>query len=367
MEYVQHKHRHSEESYFVYDFDELRRLLQLWKSRLPNVTPYYAVKCNPDKHVLSLLADHGVNFDCASMTEIETVLSLHIDNSRILFANPCKRTCDLQRAYELGIQTMTFDSVCELEKIAKINPYAILILRIYANDPSAQCVLSNKFGAYEEEWQPILARAQELDMSIIGVSFHVGSGASDAKVYYHALEQAHKLVQLGKEYGHNMDIIDIGGGFSVRTFDAIAKEVERGCKAFFPNDEFTVIAEPGRLFVETIATLYTKIIGIREVRGHTYYWITDSLYGSFNCIVYDHALPKPFVEPNAKEVRLSTVYGPTCDGMDVIMKDVMLPPMKVGDTLTFPSMGAYTIAGGSCFNGIPFPKAKKYYVSETIA
>lgn len=366
MEYIQHKHRHSEESYFVYDLDELRRLVALWKSSMPNVTPYYAVKCNPDRHVLSLLADLGVNFDCASMAEIDTVLSLHVDSSRILFANPCKRKCDLQRAYELGIQTLTFDSICELEKIAAILPYANLILRIYANDPTAQCVLSNKFGAYEEEWQPILARAQDLNMSIVGVSFHVGSGAADATVYYHALQQAHTLVQLGREYGHNMEIIDIGGGFSRKTLDAISAEVSRGCDAFFPNDEFTVIAEPGRLFVETVATLHTKVIGVRKVRGHTYYWITDSLYGSFNCIVYDHASPKPLIETE-KDLHISTVYGPTCDGFDVVMKDIELPNMEVGDTLTFPNMGAYTVAGGSHFNGIPFPKAKKYYVSETIA
>lgn len=366
MEYIQHKHRHSEESYFVYDFDELKRLVKMWKMRLPNVTPYYAVKCNPDKRILSFLAEQGIHFDCASMSEIETVLSLHVDSSRILFANPCKRKCDLHRAYELGIQNMTFDSICELEKIANIIPYANLILRIYANDPSAQCVLSNKFGAYEEEWQKILARAEELDMSIVGVSFHVGSGASDAKVYYHALQQAHTLVQMGKDYGHNMDIIDIGGGFSVRTFDAIAQEVEKGCEDFFPNDEFHVIAEPGRLFVETVATLYTKIIGKREVRGHTYYWITDSLYGSFNCIVYDHANPQPQIASGDK-TTISTIYGPTCDGFDIIMKDVLLPPLDVGNTITFPNMGAYTIAGGSCFNGIPFPNAKKYYVSETIA
>ena len=48
----------------------------------------------------------------------------------------------------------------------------------------------------------------------------------------------------------------------------------------------------------------------------------------------------------------STVFGPTCDGLDVVLRDAPLPELAVGDWLVFPKMGAYTLAGACDFNGM---------------
>jgi len=58
---------------------------------------------------------------------------------------------------------------------------------------------------------------------------------------------------------------------------------------------------------------------------------------------------------------VSSVWGPTCDGLDRLLKDVMLPELQDGDWLYFKDMGAYTLAAGSCFNGIPRPRV--YYIA----
>ena len=85
------------------------------------------------------------------------------------------------------------------------------------------------------------------------------------------------------------------------------------------------------------------------------YWISDGLYGSMNCLVYDHAVlsPKPlYMVPNANQnTYSSTLFGPTCDGLDCVVRDVDLPLMHNGDWVLFPCMGAYTMAAGSDFNG----------------
>jgi len=88
------------------------------------------------------------------------------------------------------------------------------------------------------------------------------------------------------------------------------------------------------------------------------YYLSDGLYGSFNNIVFDHAKPLP-LSMKASEVKSrSTLFGPTCDSIDVVCKDIDLPEMEIGDWLYFVNMGAYTIASASSFNGFHPPNAK---------
>ena len=56
----------------------------------------------------------------------------------------------------------------------------------------------------------------------------------------------------------------------------------------------------------------------------------------------------------------STVFGPTCDSMDVLSRGVLMPKMNIGDWMYFQNMGAYTSAAASTFNG--FPTTEKFYV-----
>lgn len=50
-----------------------------------------------------------------------------------------------------------------------------------------------------------------------------------------------------------------------------------------------------------------------------------------------------------------SIWGPTCDGLDRIVEQCNLPDMQVGDWLVFETMGAYTVAASSTFNGFQRP------------
>jgi ornithine decarboxylase len=358
-----------EDSIYLYDLTKLKKLYNQWKTFFPYIKPHYAVKCNPDIEILKTLAACGASFDCASPAEILTVLNLKVSPRRIIYANPCKRNQDIAFALERGIQYTTFDSLCELDKLNRIAPEMKLILRLYANDPTAQCILSNKFGAFRNEWESILQRGRELNMNIVGVSFHVGSGACNPDAFSEGISQSRELFDIAKRYGYDMNILDIGGGFSYKNVDKMSKSINYAIDKNFPKEEFTnlkCIAEPGRYFAETIAVLFTKIIGLRERDDTIDYWITDSLYGSFNCILYDHIhlQPEPMNLDNEGAIveMKTTLWGPTCDGFDKIVSDYMLPKMSCGDWLEWKNMGAYTIAGSCDFNGIALTQPKKLYV-----
>ena len=103
-------------------------------------------------------------------------------------------------------------------------------------------------------------------------------------------------------------------------------------------------------------------LGQQHADSSVSYYINDGLYGSFNSILFDHAVPIPrkFVAPGTAtsepvETFPSTLFGPTCDGLDCVAKNVALPRMERDDWFFFEDMGAYTNVGGCRFNGMPSP------------
>jgi ornithine decarboxylase len=337
------------DSFYTLDLSVLRKVYEEWARVLPHVKPYYAVKCNPSPQIIETLANVGSNFDCASPVEIQQVLDIGVGPDRILYANPCKRIEDIVFAKERDVRLSTFDSECELRKMATHFPECKLILRIRADDPKARCPLGNKYGAEEREWDVLLFTARTLGLDVVGISFHVGSFASSPKVFSLALAKAKKAARIAKKYGFDPNIIDIGGGFSSAT----------GLPKIKPLKGASLIAEPGRFFVERVMELHTPVMGVKG-SGIT---ISESLYGAFNCILFDHAQPK------IKEARDQfgnkitgppvhrTIFGSTCDGSDIIYKEYEVPEgTGLGSWLTWENMGAYTCAAASCFNGLPFDK-----------
>lgn len=132
------------------------------------------MKCNSDVNFLRYLDRLGVNFDCASQGEIELILSLGVDSSRIIFAHPCKSISALHFAAKQGIRWATFDNIDELEKVKQHSPQIGLLLRIFAEDDGAKVCLGDKFGAPWNTTVALLKRARELHLQIVGVSFHIG-------------------------------------------------------------------------------------------------------------------------------------------------------------------------------------------------
>ena len=346
------------DTHYVLDLDVVRSAYKTWTTLFPTVKPYYAVKCNPDPVLVRTLAELGCGFDCASPREIELTKDI-VHPARIIYANPCKRPDDIRYASREAIQRTTFDSICEVEKMARYAPSMELVLRIRADDPTAVCTLGNKYGAGESDWYTLIERARELRLGITGVSFHVGSGARSTRAYADAIYTAARAIDVLKEYGYTPKLVDIGGGFSSNMDIEDAAECINDALKETGLDQYEVIAEPGRFFAENAVTLYTPVIGTKE--GSV--TIDESLYGAFNCMLMDHAEPEPVVDEDL-ELENVTLFGSTCDGADIIARSISLPVgLKLGDVLEWKRMGAYTMAATTNFNGIPFNQRQIVYVN----
>lgn len=164
------------------------------------------------------------------------------------------------------------------------------------------------------------------------------------------------------------------------------------------ENKFKIIAEPGRYYACSAFTLCVSVIAKRvmnqspaqqkldlevyaqnaaddldkmDTSKSIMYYINDGVYASFNCLFYDHAECFPILvddrhhSTDASSAKLfkSSIWGPTCDGLDVVVKECLLPELKSEEFMVFKNMGAYTLSGAVAFNGIPL--ARCIYVAST--
>jgi ornithine decarboxylase len=274
----------------------------------PRVEPFYAIKCNPDPVIVQTLAVLGCNFDCASRNEIRLVQDTCSQLSRqpdIIFANPCKPVSHLIESVARGVRLVTFDNAAEVAKCASVSGKIELVLRIITDDRGSQCRLSSKYGAPRGKWRPLLAAAKQHGLTVVGVSFHVGSGCRDATKYLKPLQDAREIFDMAEtEFGMKLQLVDIGGGFPGEThsiwnpvvaidevdddggdtlegkpsndngeadknrfmfFQEIAQQVAPMIDELFPPESgIRIISEPGRYFTAAAATLCCSVISCRS-------------------------------------------------------------------------------------------------------
>ncbi|KAK7310998.1 hypothetical protein RJT34_08834 [Clitoria ternatea] len=360
----------------VLNLGVVKDLMDKWAAKLPTVQPFYAVKCNPNISLIDTLAALGSNFDCASKAEIEMVLSLGVSPDRIIYANPCKSESHIKYAASVGVNITTYDSKYEVEKIRKCHPKCDLLLRIKApGDSGARSCLGLKYGALPEEVPELLQVAHNAGLRVTGVSFHIGSGGADSQAYHGAIASSKNAFNTASKLGlPRMRFLDIGGGFtSGPSFEVAALKINVAIQTIFKDEEgLVVIGEPGRYLAEKAFTLASRVIG-KRVRGKTReYWIDDGIYGTLSNIIFDYATVTctPLAcssnpqNPTCRDLKTyaSTVFGPTCDSVDTVLRDYQLPELQVNDWLVFPNMGAYTTSSGTKFNGF-CSAAKRTYLA----
>lgn len=377
-----------EDSFFVADLGQIARSAKLWQEKLPNVHAHYAVKCNTDLKVIKLLGEMGVNFDCASKNEIDTVLALGFTADRIVYANPCKTNSFIRHAHGCGVNLTTVDNGQELRKLKQFHPECGILIRIATDDETATCRLSTKFGCtIDSAINELLPLAKELDLNVKGIAFHVGSGAKDFSSIYKAIEDSRTIFNEAiNNFGFDMSVLDIGGGFETHSFHESSEMVRFSLDKFFPTPfvnkhNIRFIAEPGRFMVSNAFTLATHIIARRDLSAklkqlndiEAMIYINDGVYGNLNCILFDHYQPTPHVLKHGGKYYYGnhntqvkgwdfSIWGPTCDGLDCVSsRSSLCADVKVGDWLYFSNLGAYTSAATTSFNGFK-GVAKTIYV-----
>ncbi|XP_053685862.1 ornithine decarboxylase 1-like [Sabethes cyaneus] len=366
----------TEEPIHVLYLDDVVEKHRHWMQQLPQVKPFYAIKSNDNPALVQTLATLGTGFDCASKGEIDKVLAAGVSPDRIIFAQPAKPIAALLHAKKHGIKLMTFDGKHELDKIKSHYPEAHLVLRFRYDSDQVFAQLGKKFGCDPgSEALDLLRYAKELELNVIGLSFHIGSGTKDYCCFEAAIEVAKKIFDSAKCIGYDFTLLDIGGGFPGAKhlpIDPYAEHINRAIDKHFSQDEHvTFIAEPGRYYAASAVTIITHVLAKRmlsdeEGKELMYYYINDGIFGSFYSAGHEAQPVYPVIwKPNPSTKLQSWIWGPSCDGLDVFCKDIPLPELDIGDFILFENAGAYSIVIASQFNGFPLPRVEVYVSQST--
>jgi len=359
----------------VIDHQEIRRNFRSFRRHLPRVQAYYAVKANPAPEIVRTLYRAGASFDVASLPEFMLVYR-NVKRlpakarqdfvwDKIVYANPIKPEETL-RALDRYRPLVTFDNQAELAKIRKHAPHAGLALRLRVPNTGSVVELSSKFGCDPGDAVFLIDQAFRIGLVVEGLSFHVGSQCTNFENFVQALNMAAAVRKEALSRGHDIRILDIGGGFPVpydrhvKPISALARVVNAEIDRLFPKDT-EILAEPGRYMVATAATAIARVIGKAVRDGRVCYYIDDSVYHTYSGSIFDH------IQYHLKAIKrgkteISAVFGQTCDGLDTISRAEDLPDLAIGDLVYSENIGAYSNASATWFNG--FPPARVVHVNQ---
>jgi len=339
------------------DCDVLRAQYRALQAALPTVRLYYAIKSLPHPDALAALAAEGASFDMATSGEITMLRQIGANPAATIHTHPIKRDQDIRDALDFGCEVFVVDNIDELAKFERYADRARLLLRVSFRGEGVVSDLSRKFGCDPAAVPWLLTEASRLGLSVIGLSFHVGSQSPTPDAHVAAIEACRTWYEENSLAGTSaLGVLDIGGGFPAN-YDGTQRQQDfygpiREALSSYP-DHVEVIAEPGRVLSAPAMTSVNTVIGRAQRADLMWYYLDDGVYGAYSGQIYDHALYPLTVFSDEPGSQPSVLAGPTCDSIDVIREDVSLPELEIGDLVIGRQMGAYTLASASEFNSIP--------------
>src|SRR6267378_2378493 len=329
--------------FLLIDSTIVREKTRRFTAAMPRVLPHYAVKANPDPRILKLMLEQGAAFEIASIAELDLLLALGVSAADVYYSNPVKSRDQIAHAASRGVLWYVIDSVEELKKIQSIKADARLYLRIDTPNIGSDWPLAGKFGAHASEVRDIVVTAARLKVDLAGVAFHVGSQCRNPENWRVGIEKSRAVFDQMQKAGLNPRLLNIGGGFPVRHVK--------------PIPAIEVIGEAGRFLVSDAGYFVCRIMGTATRANKRWMHLDAGLFGGI--IETAEGLKYKVRTDRAGPDVPWNVAGPTCDSIDVVMRDEPLPSdLQEGDYIYLRNAGAYTTAYASNFNGFPLPEIR---------
>jgi diaminopimelate decarboxylase len=344
----------------VYCEGTIRSQVRAYREAAPGALVVYGTKAFANVALLRLLAEEGVGADVSTLGELAFARAAGIPGERIVFHGNSKSAEELLAAAEAGA-LVVLDGPGEADAAAGAGVRRVLVRLT----PGVEAVThrsiqtaheESKFGLAPDAAEREVGRARELGLEVEGVHVHVGSQLGRVDESLLALERALAFLE---RLRWRPDILDLGGGLGVRhnreeqlpsVAEFVGPLVER-----IP-DGVTPILEPGRSLVGRAGVTLYRIGSVKESGGITYAAIDGGMSDNPRPQLYG-ARYEALLANRADELP-SGVYriaGKHCESGDVLIEAAELPEPRLGDVLAVPATGAYTLALGSTYNGVPRP------------
>jgi diaminopimelate decarboxylase len=344
----------------VYCEQTIRSQVRAYREAAPGALVVYGTKAFANVALLRLLAEENVGADVSTLGELAFARAAGIPGERIVFHGNNKSEEELRAAAEAGA-LVVLDAPGEADAAVAAGVRRVLVrltpgVEAVTHRSIQTAHAESKFGLAPDAAEREVARARELGLEVEGVHVHVGSqlGRPDESVL--ALERVLRFLE---RLDWTPRVLDLGGGLGVRhnldeTLPSVAEFV--GPLVDRVPAGVSLILEPGRSLVGRAGVTLYRIGSVKESGGVTYAAIDGSMSDNPRPQLYG-ARYEALLANRADELP-SGVYriaGKHCESGDVLIEAAELPEPRPGDLLAVPATGAYTLALGSTYNGVPRP------------
>jgi len=365
----------------LYVFDELSlrqrcsEFKQEFSQRYTDTTVIYASKAFISKALAIIFREEGLGLDVVSAGEISIARSAGFPPNKVYFHGNNKSAEELRLALEWGIGCIVVDNFHELTMLDEIagerGDKPDILLRLspgidpHTHQYNATGIIDSKFGFTLSTWDEAVTTALAApNLSLLGLHFHLGSGIFEIEPYQNAIEVVLNFAAaMKRKHSFELKELDIGGGFAAQyvletappPISAYAELITstltgkcRELKLPLPR----LVIEPGRSIVARAGLALYTVGVVKEIPGVRTYVSVDggmadnirpALYGARHEVVVANRMAKG-------EAGIVTIAGKFCESGDILIKDVVLPPLTPGDIIAVPDCGAYCLPLGSNYN-----------------
>jgi len=329
----------------------------------------FAVKANSNQAIIGALGKMGAGADVVSEGELRRALLAGIPADKIVYSGVAKTTREMRFALQQDIFQFNIESEQELEILNEValseGKQAAIAFRINPDiDARTHAKIStgkasNKFGISWTRAHKAYARAAELPgIRVQGIDIHIGSQLTELEPFGAAFRCLAELTVKLRGQGHDISVLDIGGGLGIDYGDGEPPPPSIDDYAALANDLLghlgcRILVEPGRSLVGDAGILLSRVIYLKDGEKDHFLIIDAGMNDLLRPSMYDAFHDIVPCRLDDKESCLYQVVGPICETGDTFARDRKLPKMKAGDLLAIKDVGAYGATMSSTYNTRP--------------
>ena len=355
--------------FYLYSAATIERHFNAYRDALKDVPHLicYAVKANSNLAVLGLLGGLGAGADIVSGGELFRCSLAHIPGQRIVYSGAGKTKREIEEALNQGILMFNVESMGELEAIREVagstGKVASISFRVNPDvDPKTHPYIStglekNKFGLPVKEAMEAYKYASTLkEVSIRGISCHIGSQLTEISPFVDALKRVLGLVDELSALGIEVEFLDMGGGLGIRYDHETPphpRDYAEALKALIRGRDLTLVVEPGRSIVGNAGILVTRVLYRKETPKKAFLIVDAAMNDLARPSLYDAYHEISPVKEKETPLKTFDVVGPICETGDFFARSRELRDVEPGELLAIKSAGAYGFTMSSNYNSRP--------------
>lgn len=362
---------------YVYDFDAIKERLGTLRSLIdPHIKLFYAVKANPNQHLLVGLKPLVDGLDVSSGGEIKQALLAQYRGADLSFAGPGKTAGEIELAIDNGCASLSIESADDLSRVIrtcqKTGRKANVSLRINPLTPVKEFAVKMggmpaPFGIDEEHAADIIDVINKNGKYINLLGFHIYAGTQCLSIDG-LTQNIANVLKVVEGICHDNDLaparINFGGGLGIPYFSSDAdfdlKEFARFLNSAVAQFDARMsqavdyIIELGRYIVGPFGYYLSRILAVKETRGRKFVILDGGMHhnlppsGNFGQIISKNYDIQNISKPDAAGEKVDIV-GCLCTTLDRLASRIEIGSPEVGDVVAIKNSGAYGLTASPVF------------------